>query len=221
LVLRSANWRRRLGRHLDTVQFAAMVSGIAGAIAGLDAAQIDLASQAGANAAANNYLAHPEQIRDPAVRDRILAAGEECKGQASCQGIAAQAQAQIDLLTESRIAAMCASDTSCVADRQLQRSIYAQTRDAAVSRLDPNTAAAAFLNDQAGKSGFATDQLTLGLTRMQNGRSIENNPVDQYVREVLASDPPYLPQFWGSPSSTGMAEKAASTRVRLRPRQAM
>ena len=41
----------------DTVQFAAMMGSIAGAIAGLDAAEINQASQAGANSAANNWLA--------------------------------------------------------------------------------------------------------------------------------------------------------------------
>ena len=42
----------------DTVQFAALMSGIAVAIGGGDAAQIGIGSQAGGNAAANNYLAH-------------------------------------------------------------------------------------------------------------------------------------------------------------------
>ncbi|MEJ8827507.1 DUF637 domain-containing protein, partial [Variovorax humicola] len=51
------------GRQIDTTQFAAMLGGIAVAIAGGDATQINLASQAGANAAANNYLSH-SQSRD-------------------------------------------------------------------------------------------------------------------------------------------------------------
>jgi filamentous hemagglutinin len=55
------------GRQADTVQLAAMVSGIAAAIAGGDAAQINLASQAGGNAAANNYLNHDEA----ALRERL------------------------------------------------------------------------------------------------------------------------------------------------------
>jgi len=44
------------GKKSDTVEFAAMVSGMGAALAGGDAAQISLASSAGANAAANNYL---------------------------------------------------------------------------------------------------------------------------------------------------------------------
>ncbi|WP_157730977.1 DUF637 domain-containing protein [Variovorax sp. HW608] len=47
----------------DTVQFAAMMSSIAGAVAGLDAADINLASQAGANAAANNWLATQQKAQ--------------------------------------------------------------------------------------------------------------------------------------------------------------
>jgi hypothetical protein len=50
------------GKQPDTVQFAAMMSGIAVAIAGGDANQINLGSQAGANAAANNYLNHQQEI---------------------------------------------------------------------------------------------------------------------------------------------------------------
>jgi filamentous hemagglutinin len=47
----------------DTAQFAAMISSIAGAVAGLDAAGINLASQAGANAAANNWLATQQKAQ--------------------------------------------------------------------------------------------------------------------------------------------------------------
>ncbi|RST54048.1 filamentous hemagglutinin N-terminal domain-containing protein [Variovorax sp. DXTD-1] len=48
------------GRQADTVQFAAMMSALAVAITGGDAAQINLGSQAGSNAAANNYLNHDQ-----------------------------------------------------------------------------------------------------------------------------------------------------------------
>ena len=48
------------GRQPDTVQFATMISSIAAAIAGGDANEIHLAGQAGANAAANNYLSHDQ-----------------------------------------------------------------------------------------------------------------------------------------------------------------
>ena len=45
-------------KRADTVEFAAMISAIAATVAGGDASQITLASQAGANAAANNFCAH-------------------------------------------------------------------------------------------------------------------------------------------------------------------
>jgi len=48
------------GRKADTVEFASMISAIAAAVAGMDAAQISLASAAGGNAAANNYLSHDQ-----------------------------------------------------------------------------------------------------------------------------------------------------------------
>ncbi len=55
------------GRRADTTQFAALISGLAVAITGGDAAQINLGSQAGSNAAANNYLNHTEA----ALRERL------------------------------------------------------------------------------------------------------------------------------------------------------
>ncbi|OUM03382.1 DUF637 domain-containing protein [Variovorax sp. JS1663] len=197
------------GRQADTVQFAAMVSGIAVAVTGGDASQINIGSQAGSNAAANNYLAHPEQIRDPKMQQRILAAGEGCKGPSSCEGVAAQAQAQIDLLSDSKIAAMCSSNTACVADRELERSIYARTRDEAISKFDPNTAAAKFLDEQAGKSPYRPDELSAAVTRMQNGRSDEGNPVDQYVRDTLAGSPPLFAAVLGVSLIDGDGGKSA------------
>ncbi|VTU18932.1 Filamentous hemagglutinin [Variovorax sp. PBS-H4] len=57
------------GRRDDTVQFAALMSGLAVAVTGGDASQINLASQAGSNAAANNYLAHnPANTRQSELR---------------------------------------------------------------------------------------------------------------------------------------------------------
>ncbi|PSL86388.1 hypothetical protein C7T35_02775, partial [Variovorax sp. WS11] len=51
------------GRRNDTVQFAALVSGLAVAVTGGDASQINIGSQAGGNAAANNYLNHADASR--------------------------------------------------------------------------------------------------------------------------------------------------------------
>ncbi|MDR6539780.1 DUF637 domain-containing protein, partial [Variovorax soli] len=200
------------GRQADTVQFAAMVSGIAVAITGGDASQISIGSQAGSNAAANNYLAHPEQIRDPKMQQRILAAGEGCMGPSSCEGVAAQAQAQIDLLSDARITSMCGGDTACVADRQLERSIYARTRDEATSKLDPSMAAAKFLSDLAGHSPYRPDELSSAVTRMQNGRSDEGNPVDQYVRDTLATSPPLFAAVLGLSVIDGDGGKGVSKR---------
>ncbi|MGF6525221.1 hypothetical protein [Variovorax sp. PvP013] len=48
------------GRRNDTTQFASMMGGIAAALGGADAQEANVASQAGANAAANNYLNHDD-----------------------------------------------------------------------------------------------------------------------------------------------------------------
>lgn len=50
-----------------------MVSGIAAAMAGLDASQVSVASQMGANAAANNYLNHTEAARLSILQERQMA----------------------------------------------------------------------------------------------------------------------------------------------------
>jgi filamentous hemagglutinin len=65
----SAEW---YGKRDDTVQFAAMMSAIGAAAAGGDASQINLASQTGGNAAANNYLKHAEASRLAALLDKKL-----------------------------------------------------------------------------------------------------------------------------------------------------
>jgi filamentous hemagglutinin len=67
------------GKQADTVQFAAMISAMAAAITGGDAAQINLASAAGGNAAANNYLNHTD-----AARRNALSA--KCNSASGCSG---------------------------------------------------------------------------------------------------------------------------------------
>jgi hypothetical protein len=64
----------------DTVEFAAMVSGIAVAVAGGDAAQIGIGSAAGSNAAANNYLSHNKPPNSPRLseREQLERARAEC-----------------------------------------------------------------------------------------------------------------------------------------------
>lgn len=74
------------GKQPDTVQFAAMMSGLAVAVVGGDASQINLGSQAGANAAANNYVTHSpnrtvrEIVNDENAR-QTAACGSDCTWQ--------------------------------------------------------------------------------------------------------------------------------------------
>ena len=68
------------GKKSDTTQFAAMVAGIAAATTGASAAEINLASQAGANAAANNYLSH-----SPFAGVREIVAKENARLTAACE----------------------------------------------------------------------------------------------------------------------------------------
>lgn len=64
------------GTQVDTVQFASMMAGIASAMAGGDAAAINLASQTGANAAANNYLKHAERKQLKEAQKACYATGD-------------------------------------------------------------------------------------------------------------------------------------------------
>jgi filamentous hemagglutinin len=64
------------GRQADTVQFATMMSAIAVAIVGGDAAQINLGAQAGGNAAANNYLNHDQW--EKYAKERNACKTDEC-----------------------------------------------------------------------------------------------------------------------------------------------
>ena len=68
------------GRRGDTVQFASMLGAIAAALGGADAQGIGVASQAGANAAANNYLSH-----SPYPSVRAIAAEENSRLTAACE----------------------------------------------------------------------------------------------------------------------------------------
>ncbi|WP_234975062.1 DUF637 domain-containing protein [Variovorax paradoxus] len=77
------------GKHADTTQFAALISGLAVAITGGDAAQINLGSQAGANAAANNYLSH-----SPFASVRIAVAKENARLTAECGADCSEADFQ-------------------------------------------------------------------------------------------------------------------------------
>lgn len=99
------------GRRADTVQFAAMVSGIAAALTGADAAQINLASQAGSNAAANNYLSHPEQVARAQARDACYARNTDACGQVAALDRLDQQRDQ----RVSELAQNCTTDCAKVA----------------------------------------------------------------------------------------------------------
>jgi filamentous hemagglutinin len=91
------------GRQADTTQFASMVSSLAMALAGGNASQIQLAGQAGANAAANNFLNHDEAI----LRERLKAK------QRSSQPLTAAEQTQLNNLEVLDIARDLAFQDAC------------------------------------------------------------------------------------------------------------
>lgn len=65
------------------------------------------------------------------------------------------------------------------------------------------------MSDLAGHSPYRSDELSSAVTRMQNGRSDEGNPVDQYVRDTLAASPPLFAAVLGVSLIDGDGGKSA------------
>ena len=100
------------GRQADTTAFAAMVSAIAVAATGASAAEIHLASQAGANAAANNSLNHirPSMLR-LSEKEQYDAAAASC---ATGDKAACATRTELAILSERRdqqLAQACAGSS--------------------------------------------------------------------------------------------------------------
>jgi hypothetical protein len=79
----------------DTVQFAALMSGVAGALVGGDAQSVNIAASTGANAAANNYLNHAE-LKDKLALEKQKTAA--CAGAGAGTAACAQASSDLDKL---------------------------------------------------------------------------------------------------------------------------
>ncbi|MET3464570.1 two-partner secretion domain-containing protein [Variovorax atrisoli] len=94
------------GKRADTTQFAAMISGLAVAITGGDAAQINLGSQAGSNAAANNYLSHDEDVARKKARADCYSGNDKACAEA----------ARLDNLDFRRDQRVTALASSCTVD---------------------------------------------------------------------------------------------------------
>ena len=130
------------GKRPDTVEFAAMISGIGAALAGGDAAQISLASSAGANAAANNYLSHTQATTRATLEDR------QRRGQA----LSPAEQQQLDSLNVLDIAKDLALRDAC---KTAGDACNAARRDLNASMASYSTPAATGNNAQLSPAGNA------------------------------------------------------------------
>jgi hypothetical protein len=152
----------------------------------------------GSNAILNNHLTQHADVRDPKVRQKILDAGQKCAGPSSCESMVASMDAQIKLLSDDKIAAMCGTSAQCVTDRKDERGLYVQARNDAQYRLDnPDALALSYLRDQK-NAPYDKDKLSASVTRVQNGTADPNDPVDQYVRDTLAANPAILGALLGA-----------------------
>ena len=100
------------GKKSDTTQFAAMVAGIAAATTGASAEEVNLAGQAGGNAAANNYLNHirPSMLR-LSEKEQYDAAAASC---ATGDKAACATRTELAILSERRdqqLAQSCAGSS--------------------------------------------------------------------------------------------------------------
>ncbi|MBT9514594.1 MAG: hypothetical protein IV104_19815 [Acidovorax sp.] len=180
--------------------FAGLSGGAAAALVGgkPDKVQQNFGiGQSGAeNAFVNNTLAHPEKINDPSVREKIAAAGKNCGGVESCKAMVAGLDAQIDLLSDEKIARMCASRADCVTNRTLERAAYVDARDSAIGKLDPQSAAVSYINSQT-NTPYSQGEIAGAVTRIQRGTADPANPVDAYVRNSLDEKPTMLAAVLG------------------------
>jgi hypothetical protein len=101
-----------MGRRDDTVAVAALMAGLAAAVAGGDASQVNLAAGAGGNAAANNYLNHDQWAK---FADDIASCKAKPTGCSSSEEQAIRAAYQ-DLSNRQNVAlANCKATDNCAA----------------------------------------------------------------------------------------------------------
>ena len=124
------------GRKDDTVQLASMIGGIAVAVAEGDARQINLGSQAGGNAAANNYLNHSDALQ---LRHLMQACKTKCT------------PSQLE-----QLAALLTQDSTTTA--ALNSCAAVQTATCKAVRADYAAAAASFLPTDADISEWSHQQ---------------------------------------------------------------
>jgi filamentous hemagglutinin family protein len=127
-----------MGRREDTVAVAALMAGLAAAVAGGDASQVNLAAGAGGNAAANNYLNHDEAALRERLKDK----------QRQGQSLTATEQQTLDNLEVLDIARDLALRDACstpgdacnAARRALNAALSSYTGAAAMTNANLSTA---------------------------------------------------------------------------------
>jgi hypothetical protein len=177
---------------LDQSTFAGTIAGcIVGGPVGCDTG-----GMTGRNAVENNYLTQPASVRDPKVRQRILDAGQNCAGPSSCEGMVAGMDAQIKLLSDDKIAAMCGTSAQCVTDRKDERGLYVQARNDAQYRLDnPDALALSYLRDQK-NAPYDKDKLSASVTRVKTERPTPTTLLTSMCATLWQPTLPYWEHSW-------------------------
>ncbi|MGO4282593.1 EndoU domain-containing protein, partial [Cupriavidus sp. RAF20_2] len=166
-----------------TVGLATLVGGAAGALLGADVNSAGLAAQ---NEAINNATSRYQNVKDPRFQANVKALGA-CVDPVSCRSNAAFLEAQVGVLSDAKIAAMCGGNADCVSARQEERGLYQQAYGEALAHQDTNVAARDFLiraNNTQSK-GYTATQIDNALLRFQLGTSDPTNPIDAFVAKSI------------------------------------
>ena len=175
-----------MGRRGDTVAVAALMAGLAAAVAGGDAAQVNLAASAGSNAAANNYLSHDEAAQRERLKDK----------QRQGQSLTAMEQQALDNLEVLDIARDLALRDACstpgdacnAARRALNAALSSYTGAAAMTNANLSTAGNAAVAGERDQSIALGNDPNQYITRDVDGHNGGAWKVADSVRDLGSRD---------------------------------
>ena len=174
-------------RQAITVGLGTLAGGIAGIAAGTNGVS---AAQSAENEALNNATSRWQNVNDPRFQANVKALGD-CIDVISCRMNAEMLAAQVNILSDEKIANLCASDNECVAARQQERALYQSAYAQAISHEDPDLAARDYLGSVNRSQGNIYNGLQLddALQRFKRGLTDITNPIDAFVLKSIVGNP--------------------------------
>ncbi|QCS65093.1 hypothetical protein EC609_23055 [Achromobacter denitrificans] len=177
---------------LDPVEREARINLVTSLLAGLTAT-LDPQAVAAVNEAArleleNNTLRDPSEVHTPLFQEKLDRLAS-CLGKTSCEDALRFLTASIDVIEKTDIPE-CKGNTTCLADRALERQQYELAYQKVASRLSDRTVAGMqYLDSLDGSRKYQPYELKAALERLEQNRSDPTRDVDRYVLESLAAAP--------------------------------